>query len=113
MIDDYSFGEIVINGTRYDSDVIIFPDGRVLHPWWRAEGHRLTYQDIADLATDQPELIIAGTGEYGLMKPEPTLKAELGKQGINFEALPTPQAIKLYNDLLESSRIGACLHLTC
>ena len=34
QIESYSFGEVVIDGKRYRSDVIVFPD-RVKPNWWR------------------------------------------------------------------------------
>ena len=69
-IDAYSFGRIVINGREYDSDVLIYPDGRIDAAWWRNEGHVLAESDIADLIRSQPETIIAGTGEirYKMME---------------------------------------------
>ena len=47
-IDQYSFGQIDIDGRRYDADVIILPD-RVLSSWWREEGHNLCEADLAEV----------------------------------------------------------------
>ena len=47
------------------------------------------------------------------MIPDADLKEQLAAQGIKFEALPTHEAVKLYNNLCESSSVGACMHLTC
>ena len=47
MIDSYSFGEIVINGKRYTSDVIIFSDS-VDDNWWRKSGHLLHKDDLKE-----------------------------------------------------------------
>ncbi|RLI30667.1 hypothetical protein DRO48_02760, partial [Candidatus Bathyarchaeota archaeon] len=44
-IEAYGFGYIVVDGKRYTSDVIIFPD-RVMDGWWRKEGHRLYVDDL-------------------------------------------------------------------
>ena len=46
-IDSYHFGQIIINGKKYTSDVIIFPD-RVQGDWWRNESHELSLKDIAE-----------------------------------------------------------------
>jgi len=40
MIESYKFGEILIDGVTYTSDVIIYPDS-VDFKWWRKEGHLL------------------------------------------------------------------------
>ncbi len=61
MIDSFSFGTMVIDGKPYTSDLIIFPDGRVQDAWWRARGHVLSANDIADLVDKKPKIIIAGT----------------------------------------------------
>jgi len=34
MIESYSFGQMVIDGQEYTSDLIIFPD-RINSSWWR------------------------------------------------------------------------------
>jgi len=40
MIESYDFGRIVVNGRKFGSDLIIFPD-RVNGGWWRKEGRTL------------------------------------------------------------------------
>lgn len=47
-VDGYSFGEISIDGKPYTKDVIIWPD-HVKCPWWRAEGHNLTADDLSEI----------------------------------------------------------------
>ena len=46
-IDSYHFGQIMINGENYSSDVIIFPD-RVQGEWRRKKGHELGLEDISE-----------------------------------------------------------------
>ena len=113
MIDSYSFGSMVIDGRRYTSDLIIYPDGRVQDSWWREKGHRLSLSDIADLIAEKPALIIVGTGSSGMMEPDQDVPDALAQQGIQFEALPTRQAVERYNHLSRARRTGACFHLTC
>ena len=45
-IERYSFGIIVIDGKTYTDDLIILPDGKILKPWWRQQGHQLTMDDL-------------------------------------------------------------------
>ena len=113
MIDSYSFGNIIIDGKKYTKDVIIYPDGRIQGSWWRKEGHKLCAEDIADLIDCAPELIIAGTGAYGIMKPEAKLEEVLKDKGIEFRALPSEKAVDEYNRLCGEKKVGACFHLTC
>lgn len=113
MIEDYSFGRIVVDGREYSSDIIIFPEGRVKDSWWRKHGHRLSITDITELVDSKPEVIIAGIGASGLMKPEPGLEKFLIEQSIEFEAAPSKEAVGLYNKLYGRKKVGACFHLTC
>jgi len=113
MIDSFSFGAMVIDGRQYSSDLIIYPDGHIQDSWWRGRGHVLSKRDIASLLETDPEIVIAGTGVNGLMKPEKNLKGYLSKRGIKFMVGPNDSAVRWFNDLHESHRVGACFHLSC
>ena len=113
MITSCSFGVIVIEGKQYTSDLIIYPDGHIEDSWYRRKGHTLSSDDISKLIESKPEVIIAGTGVSGLMKPEPGLDKLLFKKGIRFIAQPNQKAMKIYNELSSTKRVGACFHLTC
>ncbi len=114
MINSYSFGHIEVDGGKFDTDIIIYPDGRVEDSWWRKSGHTLALEDIADLVAAGPDVIIAGTGSSGMMNPEPGIETELARKGIILELLPTKRAIERYNALArEEKKVGACFHLTC
>jgi hypothetical protein len=113
MIESYSFGSIVVDGRKFTSDLIIYPDGNIQSSWWRISGHRLASEDIAELINSEPEVIIAGTGSSGLMKPEKELEKILQQKGIEFISLLTRKAVKIYNDLSSTKNVGACFHLTC
>ena len=113
MIDACSFGSMVVDGKRYSSDLIIYPDGRVVPAWHRREGHRLYLQDIANLIEAKPDIIIAGTGANGRMRPDRQLAEQLSAKGIAFLAEANPTAVPRYNELAANRKVGACFHLTC
>ena len=112
-IDTLAFGSIVIDGRKYTSDLIIYPDGRVVTYWRRKRGHRLSSDDISELIETEPEVIIAGTGVNGLVKPEKELEKVLRQKGIEFIPAQNNEAIELYNEMSAKKRVGACFHLTC
>ena len=112
-IDTFTFGSIVIDGNKYTSDLIIHPDGPVVTSWRRKRGHWLSSDDINGLIASQPEVIIAGTGVYGLVKPEKDLQQMLQKKRIEFFAARNKKAMEHFNELSLKKRIGACFHLTC
>ena len=113
MIDNYEFGSIQIDGKRYTTDILIYPDGQVSDHWWRRHGHRLGLEDLDALLAVKPEIIVIGTGIYGRMLPEPDLEQTMINQGIELVLAPTGEAVTHFNHLPSSRRIGAGFHLTC
>lgn len=112
-IDSCSFGTLVINGKSYTDDLIIYPDGKILKPWWRKRGHQLTMDDLRDLIDSSPEVVVAGTGVSGGVKPDKNLENDLEKLSIEFIAAPNEKAIHIFNELTLEKRVGAGFHLTC
>ena len=113
LIENISFGQIVINGVKYNTDVLVYPDESVTNSWWRKEGHRLSIDDIQPLLDACPDILIAGTGMSGMMKPETGLINYLEKEGIKFFALKNSKAVEQYNNLIHEKKAAACFHLTC
>ena len=112
MIDSYRFGEIVIDGRRYTSDVIIFPH-RVRGDWWRREGHQLHPDDLQEALKEPPEVFVVGTGISGMMRVLDETRRLLESQAIQLVAQSTDEACQTYNQLSVSKRVVAALHLTC
>jgi hypothetical protein len=112
-IEKCSFGILVIDGKTYSDDLIILPDGKILKPWWRQRGHQLTMDDLSDLVDSSPELIVAGTGISGNMKPDHNLVKDLSRLAIGLIAEPNNKAIEVFNNMGPEKRVGACFHLTC
>jgi hypothetical protein len=112
MIDAYHFGRIVVDGKAYTSDVIIFPD-RVKANWWRKEGHALHIEDIESVVNEKPEVLIVGTGKYGVLNVSAQTRAYIESHGIELIAEPTDRACELYNNLSRTKKAVAALHLTC
>lgn len=113
QIDRVAFGSLVIDGRLYHSDLVIYPDGRVMEGWRRERGHRLSMEDMEELVGTRPEIIVAGTGMQGLVKPEPDLEERLEAKGIRLLAASNERARELFNELPPNKRVGACFHLTC
>jgi hypothetical protein len=113
MINSYNFGSICIDDHDYSADVIIFPE-RVTSPWWRAQGHNLTTDDLAEVLKSPPDILVIGTGYYGRMKvPRDTLRA-LQENGIELRVSDTRKAVEEFNRLQQrSAAVVAALHLTC
>ena len=111
-IDSYHFGQIVINGKSYSSDVIIFPD-RIQGAWWRSKSHQLTLADITGVLTENPEVLIVGTGASGQMSVLPEVQQQAEARDIKLIVAPTTEACDIYNRLSGFQKVVAALHLTC
>jgi len=112
-IDSYHFGEIVINGKEYRTDVMIY--GNLVEGWWREQGHHLQLKDLDWLLEQEPapEVLVIGRGRYGVMTvPDEVVKA-LKERGIEVIAERTKEACQTYNELFGERRVAAALHLTC
>ena len=113
MIDSFSFGTMTIDGRSYTSDLMIFPDGSVRDSWWRTSGHVLAIGDISDLMDTTPNVLIAGTGVNGLMKPERGLSRYLAERGVEFMAGPNEKTVRWFNQKSPAGGVAACFHLSC
>ncbi|HEC92782.1 MAG TPA: hypothetical protein ENI51_07325 [Candidatus Atribacteria bacterium] len=112
MIESYSFGQIIIDGKKYNSDLIIYKD-HINSNWWRKEGHNLYIEDVQEILNEKPEIIIVGTGCYGLMKISTDLIKYLESIGIDLVIKKTKDACNEYNKLYKDKKVVAALHLTC
>jgi len=112
MIDSYDFGRIIIDGKRYNRDLIVFSD-RVKDGWWRKEGHRLHIADLKEVLEAKPEVLVVGTGYYGAMTVPPETRKPIESEGIELIVQKTAEACKTFNRLMESRKVVAALHLTC
>jgi hypothetical protein len=112
MIESHGFGYIVIDGRRYTSDVIVYPD-RVESHWIRRSGHRLAPEDLDLISEVDARTLVVGTGNAGLMRvPSETLDY-LQSAGLEVIVQRTGQACETYNRLAEQGPVIAALHLSC
>jgi len=112
-IESYGFGNIVINGQKYTSDVIIYKT-HVDSSWWRKKGHELNIEDIGEIIKAKPKVLVVGKGAFGILKVLKETKEFIEGQGIKLVAENTKKATEIYNKLLETKEdVIAALHLTC
>jgi hypothetical protein len=114
MITRYSFGVMEIDGTAYREDVMILPDGSVLHPWWRASGHVVTVVDIEPILAATPAVLVVGTGNPGRMRPGADFERAIAARGIKVSILPTREAVLEFNRMsARGESCAGCFHFTC
>lgn len=113
MIEKFAFGNMVINGISYTSDIKI-TRGRVVPNWWRQSGHQVGIEDIQDILDAKPEVLILGKGEPGLMKSNKSLRDVLYQKDIELIEEKTSEAVRTFNRLLkEGKNVSAGFHLSC
>lgn len=113
MIEQSAFGSIQIDGRTYTTDVLVYPDGRVVDNWWRRHGHRLALEDLEGLLAAGPDVIVIGAGVYGRVQPEPELENALRQRGVELVMEPTAAAAARFNELQSRQKTAAGFHLTC
>ena len=111
MIDSYRFGYIAVDGEEYSDDILILPKG--IENWWRKRGHELCPEDLEEVILERPQVLVLGTGAYGMVRVPAETRQYLESQGIRLVAEATDKACQSYNQLCLSQRVAAALHLTC
>ncbi len=111
-IESYSFGSILIDGETYTSDLLIFP-GKIDTSWWRKRSHKVELEDIPELLQAEMDVIIFGTGAYGLMKIDKKVIRHFADRNIELIIEKTGEAVNIYNEIAKSKKVIAALHLTC
>ncbi len=113
MIEQYSFGNIVVNSVKYINDIKIV-QGKVISEWWRKRGHSVDVDDIQDILQSGPDIVVFGKGLPGLMKATRALREFLKEHNIELIEEKTTKAVETFNRLLkEGQNIAAGFHLTC
>ncbi len=113
MIEQYSFGNIVVNSARYTHDMKII-QGKVVPDWWRKRGHSVDVDDIQDILKSGPDIVVLGKGSPGMMNSTRALREFLKDRNIKLIEEKTTKAVKTFNRLLkEGQNIAAGFHLSC
>jgi len=111
-IQDFGWGQIVVDGQTYDRDLILLPEG-IVPEWWRREGHILRVSDLDAVFAAQPDVLVVGCGVYRRLRVPKETRQALADAGIELIALPTAKACAAYGELAQEKRAAAALHLTC
>src|SRR5262245_6204189 len=115
-VERFEFGEITIDGVRYEHDVVI-AGGRIRKrkkgpsKARREEfGHTPLTAD-EEIPWDARQLWI-GTGAYGRLPVTDDVREEARRRGVKLVIRETPEIVKMINDDLHADT-NLILHVTC
>ncbi len=111
------FGEISIEKKTYTRDVYLLVDGKVkkrkksLAKEASEDSHVVGPQEAEAVCKGGPEIVFIGTGEADNLHLNEEARRYMKQRSIEWESLPTPQAIEAYNK--SPRRKAALFHVTC
>lgn len=113
-----SFGSVVIDGQSW-GDVLVIADQVEARDDPRLDrelgtDHLIGDWELEKLLSEQPGIIIIGTGTGGSLRVVSTAREKIKKAGIELIVATTPMAIEEYNTLIaKEKKINALIHSTC
>ena len=116
-INGTEFGNITIDGKRYEHDVIIHLSGRVekrrkrLSKAKYGTSHIISKAEAKSLFEDGCEVLFIGAGQQGYVQLSPEATAFFKKKHCDVRLQPTPEAIESFNRS-SKKKIGL-MHVTC
>jgi hypothetical protein len=118
-IDRTAFGSITVEGSVFEHDVIIRPDGQVkkrkkkLSKAVYGTSHTISLDEAKHVCNQGPgaDRLIVGSGQYGNVELSPEAAAYVKKRNFSVVLLPTPEVIDVWNET-EGRAIGL-FHVTC
>jgi len=117
-IDSVKFGQIVIDGKKYNqvlivNDMVYERDEQKLSEFFGTT-HYIGEWEKEMLFQQNPQLIIIGIGQSGELKVDKDFFKQAQKQGIQVISALTPQAMQIYNaQKTQGKRVNALIHTTC
>ena len=115
-VDYPGFGAILIDGERFDHDVVVEAEGVRRRKKGPSKPYRSRYGHTP-LSLDEEipwstERLVVGTGASGQLPIMPEVWEEAKARKVELIALPTSQACKLFRSI-DEPQVNAIFHVTC
>ena len=115
-LSEYKFGEIKVNNTLFEKDIVIDGNKVIKRKKGPSKGLKAKYghtplTKLEYIPWDCDTLLI-GTGAYERLPITNDFKKEAKQKGVTLIILSTKKAVKFYNKNSKNN-INAILHLTC
>jgi hypothetical protein len=109
-INSSTFGSVTINNATYNHDVYILPSGKVEQ---RPYGHTFTTEQVEHVLKENPNVVVTGKGTSGCANLSSDARALLQRKGIEIIEACTPDIRSKFNELNETKKVAAIIHVTC
>jgi hypothetical protein len=112
-----SWGRLEVEGRDAPyKDAKLFPGGS--REWnWNETGTQhspgIQPADVEELLEHGATVVVLSQGMYGQLQVRPQTLAMLEERGVAAHVLRTEEAVRLYNALTETERVGGLFHTTC
>lgn len=120
MFQKYRFGMVKFDDREYSHDIVVHTDGNVKK---RDKGHSkrkygtshiLCADEIEILLDENPEVLVVGCGQVGVLKVGEDARKILAAKNVDLVDLPTQKATDEFNRLKNKGRrVAAIIHVTC
>lgn len=105
------FGELVVDGKVYYSDMIVWWDGELE---FVTKNHMLGMETFAMMLRKKPEIIVVGTGQQGCVRISDEVRHRARDKKIRVFEGKSDSAAKMFSDLaVAGKRVVAFIHTTC
>ena len=117
-IDSTQFGEVIIDGKKYNQ-VLIIGDSVIERDYKKLKelfgtSHKIGDWETETLLRTNPEVIVIGTGQDGKLEVDKDFLDKTGEKGVEVIIAITPEAIKIYNEKVKNEKlVNALIHTTC
>lgn len=120
MFEEYRFGMVKFGNEKYQHDIVVYVNGKIekrdKNPSRRKYGtsHVLCAEEIQDLLDEEPEVLVVGSGQSGILRVGEDARKLLSVKNVELVDLPTQKAIVKFNNLKDMGRkVAAVIHVTC
>ena len=114
-VTDLAWGRLEVEGSTF-KDAKLFPGGA--RAWdWNETGTRhepgIQPSDVEELLERGATTVVLSKGFHGRLGVTPETLRMLEERGVAAHVRQTEEAIRLYNELRETEKVGALIHSTC
>ncbi len=111
-----SWGRMEVEGLGVGKDFKLYPGGG--RPWdWNETGMRhapgIQPADVEELLAHGATTVVLSRGMDLRLQVDPVTLRSLKERSIAVHVLETREAVKAYNDLVDTAPVGGLFHSTC